>query len=132
MPAGSVIVAVPSMIVSRDDVAVFEVGGDTVHAVYLERHYGAAGAVRVQCQLQGRLTGELPFGEIGQVTVGRSAEKRRVPGNGGLNIDDGDYCVYAAGLHGRSSSPAGPECIDSPLDSGQRLEGATESPAPDE
>jgi hypothetical protein len=58
----------------RNDVLVLEVGEDAVHSVYLERHYRAAGAVRIEYQLQGRATGELPFGEIGQVTVGRSAE----------------------------------------------------------
>ncbi|TQC47017.1 hypothetical protein EEB14_22820 [Rhodococcus sp. WS4] len=71
-----------------------------VHAVYLESHHRAAGAVRIEYQLQGRVTGELPFGETGQVTVGRAAEERRVPGNGGLDGDDRDYCAYAAGLHG--------------------------------
>ena len=63
---------------------------------------------------------EPPFSEIGQVTVGRSAEKRRVPGNVGLDVDDGDYCVYTAGLHGRSFSQVDPKFIDSPLGAGQR------------
>ncbi len=49
----------------RDDVVVLEVGEDAVHAVYGERHRRAAGAVRVEYQLQRRVTGELPFGEVG-------------------------------------------------------------------
>jgi hypothetical protein len=48
LPAGSVIVAVPSMIVIRDDVVVLEVGKDAVHVVYLESDRRAGGAVRIE------------------------------------------------------------------------------------
>ena len=71
----------------RDDVVVLEVGEAVIDAVYLESHCGASGAygsstscaaaLPVSCLWRNRAC-----------DVGRPAEERRVPGNGGLDVND--------------------------------------------